>query len=350
MRQRSPTLEGFRAVLRAPVLGLAEIAWRWSVGTLAGALLGFAFFEYLDTLPISRAELLLLRSRHPFLISQTAAHILRGSALRLVLAGILVFVGISMAWIIAASLGRAATLSALLERFGASKPSSPRGRLASLWGLNFFRVAATLAAVPALVGAALLAGFAFSGSDPHPGVVFLLLVPLTCLVIVFWAALNWVLSLASIFVMRNGNQTFAAVSAVVAMYRERTGPLLAVGFWFGLAHVVAFMLASTVVAFPLAFAGVLPVAMVLGGVLLVTLLYFAVVDFLYLGRLAGYIAILEWPENAKGSPMTALLLPKSGPAISSPKGLTSAWSGIPASEDDILSDIPGLPPPEPSGG
>jgi hypothetical protein len=351
MRQRSPTLEGFRAVLRAPVLGLAEIAWRWSVGTLAGTLLGFAFFEYLDTLPISRTELLLLRSRHPLLISQVGAHILRGSGLRLVLAGILVFAGISMAWIIAASVGRVAILSALLEHFGASKRSTPRGRLRSLWGLNFFRVAATLAAVLALMGAALVAGFASSRSDPHPGLVFLLLVPLVCLVTVFWSILNWVLSLASIFVMRNGDDTFGTISAAVATYRERRGPMLAVGFWFGVAHLTAFVLATTAVAFPLAFAGVLPVAVVLGGVLLVTLLYFAVVDFLYVGRLAGYIAILEFPENAKGSSLTAPPLPEGSRAIDrNSKGLTFPWAGIPASEDDILSDIQGLPPPEPSGG
>jgi hypothetical protein len=352
MMRRSPTLEGFRAVLRVPVLGLAEITWRWSVGTLAAALLGFAFFEYLDTLPISPAELLLLRSRHPFLISQAAAHILRGSALRLVLAGILVFTGISIAWIVAASVGRAAILSALLECFGASERSSPRGQLRSLWGLNFFRVAATLAAAPAaLVGAALLAGFASSASDPHPALIFLLLVPLVCLVTVFWSILNWVLSLAAIFAMRDGDDTFAAVSAAVATYRECTGPMLAVGFWFGLVHVIAFMLATAVVAFPLAFAGVLPFAVVVGGVLLVTLLYFAVVDFLYVGRLAGYIAILELPENAKASSMTAPPLPEGSRATDrSPKGLMFPWSGIPASEDDILSDIKGLPPPEPSRG
>src|SRR5207302_10754305 len=59
-------------------------------------------------------------------------------------------------------------------------------------------------------------------------------------------------------------------------------------FWFSLAHILAFIAATTVVAFPMAFAGILPIGVVLGGVLLVALLYFAVADFLYLGRLAGY--------------------------------------------------------------
>ena len=50
---------------------------------------------------------------------------------------------------------------------------------------------------------------------------------------------------------------------------------------------VVFVVASSAVAFPLGFAEVLPGGMVFGGVLLVTLLYFAVVDFLYVGRLAA---------------------------------------------------------------
>jgi len=94
--------------------------------------------------------------------------------------------------------------------------------------------------------------------------------------------------------------------------------------WFGLAHGLAFMAATSVVAVPLAFAGVLPAAVVLGGLLLVTLLYFAVADFLYIGRLSAYVSMMEVPEAPKPE--------------------------LPA-DDDILSDVRGLvPPPEAVGG
>jgi hypothetical protein len=66
--------------------------------------------------------------------------------------------------------------------------------------------------------------------------------------------------------------------------------------------------------------------MVFGGVLLVTLLYFAVVDFLYVGRLATYVFLLEEPEL---EPEPPVLFP---------------------SDDDILSDIPGLVPPLEAAG
>ena len=50
-------------MLRRPSLGLAEIAWRWSLSFAAVLLLFFSFVEYLDTLPVTEADLLLLRSR-----------------------------------------------------------------------------------------------------------------------------------------------------------------------------------------------------------------------------------------------------------------------------------------------
>lgn len=77
MKPRSPTLEGFRAILRRPSFGLAEIAWRWSFGAAAGLLLIFSFFEYLDTLPVSQGDLLLLRTSQPVLVSRAVVHIFR---------------------------------------------------------------------------------------------------------------------------------------------------------------------------------------------------------------------------------------------------------------------------------
>src|SRR5713226_5754859 len=117
MKQRSPTLEGFRAIFRQPSFGLAEIAWRWSFGVAAGLLLTFSFLEYLDTLPVTRGELFLLRTHHPILISQAITHIFRGSAPRVVVAAIVLALALAVAWIVIASLGRAVTVKALLDYF-----------------------------------------------------------------------------------------------------------------------------------------------------------------------------------------------------------------------------------------
>jgi len=118
------------------------------------------------------------------------------------------------------------------------------------------------------------------------------------------------------------------LAAAAELCRSRSGAVAAIATWFGIAHAVAFMIATSVVAFPLALAGVLPGGIVLGGVILVAMCYFAIVDFLYVGRLAACGFLVEVPQNV-------------------PQSLS--FQPQPPSDDDILSDIPGLvPPPEPA--
>jgi hypothetical protein len=77
-------------------------------------------------------------------------------------------------------------------------------------------------------------------------------------------------------------------------------------------------------------------------VLLVMLLYFAAADFLYVGRLAAYLCIIEQPDSV---PQPAVAMQPLPPVItdSRPRPL------VPASDDDILSDIPlSGPAPQPS--
>ena len=69
-------------MFRLPVLGLAEIAWRWSFGLAATAVLLFSLREYLGTLPVTAGEMLLLRTRQPALIAQALARIFQGSVSR----------------------------------------------------------------------------------------------------------------------------------------------------------------------------------------------------------------------------------------------------------------------------
>jgi hypothetical protein len=57
MKQRSPTLEGFQIMFRVPLLGLAEIAWRWSFGLAAAAVILFSLREYLATLPVTAGDM-----------------------------------------------------------------------------------------------------------------------------------------------------------------------------------------------------------------------------------------------------------------------------------------------------
>ncbi len=248
--------------------------------------------------------------------SQAMAHIFRGSAFRLVEAISVLAMALAAAWIAIASLARATTLKALVAYFREDDASllvhPGQFRLVPLFGLNFFRVGTTFAAAIGCLGAFLLGGAATSASDPAPGSAVLIILTLGMLVGLAWSVVSWFLSLAAIFVVADGQDTFAAIAAAANLCQTRAGSMFAIGTWFGLAHVAAFVFATSIVAFPLGFAGVLPVGMVLGGVLLVTLLYFAVVDFLHMGRLAAYVAILELPEATVVAPSPPALLPISG--------------------------------------
>jgi hypothetical protein len=336
MASWSPTLEGFRAVFRRPALPLAEIIWRWSFGAAAFVLVVFGFFEYLDTLPVSPLDLLFLRSRQPFMISQALARILEGRGLRFVVAGIVIAIGLAALWIMVASIGRSATLHTMLEfirersqEISASQQQANSGPpvnrvlkgerkswgLRSLAGLHFLRAVLTLMTVAASVAALVLAGFVSSKDDPRPGLVLLVAFVLLCFVWLVWWSLGWLLSLASVFVVSAGEDTFGALSSAVDFSRDRIGSVLAVGVWFGLSHFALFIAATSVVAFPLSLVGVLPVAFVLTAVVILTLLYFAMVDTLSVARLAGYVAILEAPPAppALASRVTPDVYPMSPP-------------------------------------
>jgi hypothetical protein len=345
MSRISHTAEGFRAAWRRPALTLAEIMWRWTVGATAAALLAFASFEYLRTLPVTNGELLFLRTRQPLLVGQVLAHILRGSANRVVVAGLVAALSLCGLWILAASAGRLATVRELLEYFAARRkvmgadfvpsvvigvdPGRPTANFGALLRLNFLRAAVTLAAALSLVGAAIVAGFASPASDPQPGVVFSLFLPVGVLVGCVWSMLNWLLSLAPVFAVRDGEDAAGAIVAAVAFFREHTGPVFSVGTWTGLLHLAALAGASSVVAMPLGFAPILPWRVVAAGMILLSLAYFALADWLYIARLAGYVSIAELREETV----------QAWPADPVP---TIPVSNTIDRDETILSDLPNL--------
>src|ERR1035437_7119976 len=111
----SPTAEGFRATFRRPSLTLAEIWWRWAAGATRAAVAPFGLFGFLSTLPVTNGELLFLRTRYPSLVGEAIAHIVRGSLNRAVMAGLLAAFMLAALWIVAASVGRIATVRGLLD-------------------------------------------------------------------------------------------------------------------------------------------------------------------------------------------------------------------------------------------
>ena len=351
----SPTAEGFRAAFRRPTFALAEISWRWATGAAATALFLFGLFEYLNTLPVNRGELLFLRSRHPYLVAQALAHIFGGTLSRAVMSALLAALVMIWLWIIVASLGRIATVRAIVDYFRsdvarnlpADGSSNARDRnlatgvstspFQALTRLNFLRVAVAVAAIFGFLGASILASFVSPNAHPRPVLAFMLLLLLAGVIWVAWGSLNWLLSLAGLFSVRDSEDAVGAVSAAVGFCRERTGAVAAVSTWTGLAHLVALVGATSLASMPLGFAGVLPWRLVVLATLLVTMAYFALADWLYMARLAGYVCIMETPE--------ALLRPLP-PPIPTPPPTAIQLKPQPAAQTSIdrdeliLTDVP----------
>jgi hypothetical protein len=345
MSRVSPTLEGFRAVFRQPSLTLAEIMWRWVVGATAIALFVFGLFEFLNTLPVTRGEMLFLRTRHPYLVAQALLHILHGGLSRAVLSLLVAALLITVLWIIAASLGRIATVRVIIgyfrhqfheSRLDNAEQFEPRGTskdwsdFLPLARINFLRVAVVVAAGFALIGSALLASFVSPDAHPRPGLAFLLFLPIAGIVAVLWWALNWLLSLASIFSVRDGEDVVGSIAEAVALFANRTGAVLAVGSWVGLAHLVLFVAATTVISIPLGFLPLIPWRLAVLAMMIVTLAYCAIADWLYMARLAGYVCITEMTDE-----MFAPLPPPVPPA---PRPIQTSIDR----DELILSDVPNL--------
>ncbi len=347
MSHISPTLEGFRAAFRRPSLTLAEIAWRWTIGITACALLAFGFLEYLDTLPVNEGELLLLRTRHPVLVGKAIANILHGSLNRVVAAGLVGALALTGLWIVAASIGGTATVRALLQYFAERRDAiatfviaesgARSGSLRALLGLNLLRAAVVLALILGLQGAAILAGFASPAAHPRPGLAFVLFLPLAALVCILAWVLNWFLSLAGLFAVRDSGSTLDALSTAVAFFRDRLGSVSAVSTWTGLAHVAVFIGATSVVTMPLAFIQVAPARLVIAVILVMSMIYFAIADWLYMARLAGYVCIAEMPEAllAPVPPAPLPAPPAQGKHLAPPLIQTSIDR-----DEPILSDVP----------
>lgn len=290
MPRPSPIAAGFSTAVTRPALLAGEIAWRWSCGLAAWLMVLFAFFTYLSSIRVSHADLLLLRTRVPPLMTQALRHMLEGTGPRLLRAAAVLLPAMTIVWLAGASFGRWASLRALIEE--------PRGKFGSVLGLHFLRAAAALAAWTGYLGALLAAGWLVSRrAEDHPGLFLLIFFVFSTVIGFFHGRLRWYLFLANVVAVRDGSDAFTALATAFNLYRERRARFLTVGIAM-FAIRVALWIGVTVVS--LVFLGALPGTawkLLVIILVLITLAYFVIADFLFVARLAAYVEILrEEPE------------------------------------------------------
>ena len=330
MKPPSPTAEGFRLIFQRPAIALAEIAWRWSFAVAFWFLVTILLVEYSDSLPVNVVDRLLIGTRQPALILRALQRILHGSALRFTTAAVVLAISMTIAWVVLASLGRAATLRAMTAELGITRsPTERLGTIASLLALNFLRAATTLAGFVAAIGAGLVASSVWGATHLSAADATRFWLALLFMVWAAWGMLNWLLSTSAIFIAIDGVNVFEAMSATLRWYRDRLGSILAAGTWFGLVHGGAFLTACGAAFTVLGMGNVLGAAPSLFLEFLIVAIYCAVADLLYIGRLTAYLTII-----------------RDGPAwdlqraqIRLPFGSTPERASIDQSEL-ILSDVP----------
>ena len=311
MAQGSPFRYGIRRAAGDPALVLAELGWRWAFGAAAMTISAYALGRVLATTHLSNADLLALRSRTPALVADALTHILHDAWPGLVAVSAILLPSLTVLWILAATLGRAATLQALRNL--------EKAAVRSILGLSFLRAALAVAGVLAWLAAFIVARLAAAQVERNsPGVFLLVFLALSFLVSILWSVLNWYLSVAPVFAVGDGRDSLGAMAEATRAVRSNRRAFSSVSSVFGFLRLFALVMATIAGLMPLALAGTAPSGVVLALMGLVALGYFAFADVLYIARLAAYVKIVEDSRQplADSHPSSAVIAPPEAAPVS----------------------------------
>jgi hypothetical protein len=274
----SPIRDGFRATWRMPGLVPAEISWRWAVAGAFWALVLLSFVEYAASLPVSRLDWILWKIGYPPLAANAFTSTIAGSGYKMLRIAAVLVPGIAVIWTFAGALGRTATLQAITGR---------SVRFRTMLALSFLRAALALAAITSFAGVFELA--MQSSKEAANGRAVWILIPGWILVAYSWAVANWFLSFAPVIAAEGGRGVLAAISDSGRVFGERLGSFLRVNGVFGALHLLTFLFLAAAGFLALVLVG--PVAGKAVALIVIGLLYFGLVDFLFVARLAAYATL-----------------------------------------------------------
>ncbi len=291
-------------MVRQPALVFGEVAWRWAFGAAAWTLVIIAIHRILARVDITQAELLIARRSDVFLIADACARIVVQVLPQLGRECLVLAPAIAVLWIAAATLGRAITLNGLVAEpvirseasrdFGDAVSNAPgafasppaaRTHFGYLTLLHLLRAVFTLFALIAFFGALFLTGLAMPVQNPATGALVGILV--AAVIAFFWSIMNWFLALAPIWIVRDGHTALRSIADSVDLYRRSPGPYAGIASWFGLLRGATFVAAF---AAALIASQARPATSIVL-CLVIALIYFAVADFLYVARLAAFVAL-----------------------------------------------------------
>ena len=279
----NPITAGPRAVLRDPVVLMLELLWRWVFGAIAFLLLFTTGLGLLGSVKVTTVDSNALRSRDALQITLALRHLLAGLPAKSLTIAAVALLFITLLWIFLSAAGRILILSRVA-------PEKRPFRFRSLLVVESWRaVLAWLALAGMGTTIAMVAGIAGRKSDPDPYFFYLVAGCSTVLLAAFWAAINWYLSLATIFCYA-GTRARGAIRETVGWVNLRGADMAGISAIFVLFRLVLTALAFVLLFLPSGKLGTSPRAAFLWG-FVVALFYFGLSDFLNISRLLSYMSV-----------------------------------------------------------
>jgi hypothetical protein len=277
----NPIMHGFRAARRDPALFLLEILWRWSFAAIALLLVfcaAFLLFNRAQLDDLARAVL----SKDPRIIGTKVfvTWLFLGKKAIVALAAVPFVIALVWTWLAAPA--RRITASRL-------RTTAPL-RFRSMLALQMLRAFAFWLAYLLLIGAVALAiHFATKGSKSDPSTFSGVAVPAVVVIIVIWLTLSWYLTMAAIFGQK-GQSFRDAFRQARQTVRQQRSDFAGTAFVFLLLRLVVLLIAVAICGLNSKMAGTAPHTYFT--LLVVAILaYSAVSSFLYIARVAAYLAL-----------------------------------------------------------
>jgi hypothetical protein len=278
----NPIMQGFRAVRRDPAVFLVEILWRWSFAATAVLVFfcsGLLLLDRVHTDSLVRA----LESKDPRMIGTSLLFTWLLLGVKAIVAMIAVPLAIALVWILLSAPSR----RIIVRRLRADAPA-----LASraMFALQAGRALAAWSAYLLVVGAVALAiHFATTGSRTDPAVFYSWAAPSIVLVVALWLALNWYLSVAAVLgrEKQSFRQAFRHARQIV---RRQRSDFAGTGLVFLLFRLLLLAIVLSICGLASGMATTSPEAYA-ALVLVLALAFFVASDFLYVARMASYLAL-----------------------------------------------------------
>jgi hypothetical protein len=285
--------EGFRILRSDHTLLPLELLWRWSFGLGLLALLFFAYAHLRQAVLLTDADEAAFSGQDPLAIATAAARVLTEAQPLLLRTFTQVAAVAAVLWVMASTLGRGMLTRMIVRRLAVEyglkiAPDAPRWR--SFATLKMVRVLMLL-----IVAIGYLAGGLIVALVNAPGqnvlTKALVIFATVAASSVLWSYVNWVLSLAPIFVARDGLSPLDSIAAALAFIRRNCSRLMAVAIWNNTLRGLAATVIAAAGAVTASMRPALPGWAITALLALETLLYLVVSDFFLLVRLAAYSSV-----------------------------------------------------------